>query len=313
MAFDPNAPAATDRLFGLESTPQDAAVLVIPVPYEGTVSYAGGTGRGPEAVRAASLQVDLLDHDFGAVWEAGLAELDPVETAEADPDRAGEQIRRSLRERAAAVLSRGKIPGVLGGEHSVSLGAIEASAASVPELGVLQIDAHMDLRDAFEGHRYSHASVMFNVLRECPRVSRLVQVGIRDYCQQEADVVAASHGRVRVVYDRDVAEHADEGRPLSALWRETIAALPGDVYVSVDIDGLDPSLCPHTGTPVPGGLSFTRLCSLLRALAESGRRVVGFDLVEVAPGPDHDQWDGNVGARVLYKLAGCALASRNNI
>lgn len=314
MAFDPNAPAQTDELFGLASTPADAAVHVIPVPYEGTVSYATGTAHGPEAVRVASHQVDLTDQHFGPVWTAGIATLDPIAPEpSADPDRAGTWIRTALRDRVGVVLAAGRIPCVLGGEHSVSLGAIEACAAVSPALGLLQIDAHMDLRRAYEGNRYSHASVILNAAEACPSLTRIVQVGIRDFCGEELDYARDSGGRISAVFDADLWAHTDAGGSLRSLFADAIDALPDRVYVTLDIDGLDPSLCPSTGTPVPGGLSFNAVAALLVVLAESGRHVVGFDLVEVAPGQEGDQWDGNVGARMLYKLAGCALRSQGRL
>lgn len=311
MPFDPNAAAAHDSFFGLPEQP-DAAVQIIPVPFEGTVSYGGGTAQGPAAIRAASQQVDLLDQHFGDVWKAGLHEQDAIEPTETDPDAAAEAIRVTLRQRVADCIAAGTIPATLGGEHSVSLGAIEAAADSVPSLGVIQIDAHMDLRDAFEGYRYSHASVMRNVIERCPNVTRLVQIGVRDFCEDEIQFARASEGRVSAVFDADLWDVADSGRSVRAFFDEIIAGMPEHLYISFDIDGLDPSLCPSTGTPVPGGLTFNQACALLRAIATSGRRVIGFDLVEVAPNENND-WDANVGARLLYKLAGCALVSQGRL
>ncbi|MEM1072259.1 MAG: agmatinase [Planctomycetota bacterium] len=311
MSFDPNAAAAHDSFFGLPEQP-DAAVQIIPVPFEGTVSYGGGTAKAPDAIRTASQQVDLLDQHFGDVWRAGLHEQPAIEAAETDPDVAAEAIRLGLRQRVADCITAGRIPAILGGEHSVSLGAIEAAADSVPSLGVIQIDAHMDLRDSFECRRYSHASVMRNVIERCPTVTRLVQIGVRDFCEEEIEFARGSDGRISAVFDADLWDVADSGRSVRAFFDEMTAGMPEHLYISIDVDGLDPSLCPNTGTPVPGGLTFNQACALLRAIAESGRRVVGFDLVEVAPGVNNE-WDANVGARLLYKLAGCALASQGRL
>lgn len=311
MNFDPNAAAAHDTLFGLPER-ADAAVQVILVPFEGTVSYGGGTARGPEAIRRASQQVDLLDQHFGNVWQAGIAERPPMAWSDGDLDAAAEDIRLAVRQLAEDCLSAGQIPVVLGGEHSVSLGSIEAAAGAVPALGVIQIDAHMDLRDAFEGHRYSHASVMRNALERCPTLARLVQIGVRDFCEEEIAFARASEGRVSAVFDADLWDLADAGRSLRGFFDEIVSGMPEHLYISFDVDGLDPSLCPNTGTPVPGGLTFNQACALLRSIAESGRRVIGCDLVEVTPG-DNGEWDANVGARLLYKLAGCALASQGRL
>jgi agmatinase len=150
---------------------------------------------------------------------------------------------------------------------------------------------------------------MFNVVRELP-IARLVQVGIRDSCRAEADVVAGSGGRIVEFRDRELAEAVLDGTPWRMVCERIVDELPQRVYVSFDIDGLDPALCPHTGTPVPGGLSFHQAALLLRHVVAAGKTVVGFDVVEVAPGPDGDEWDGNVGARVLYQLCGALLRSR---
>lgn len=361
MPFDPSAAAAPDSgLFGLPSSARaldEASIVIVPVPFDATTSYGGGASAGPAAVLEASKQVDLLDHHFGHVFEAGIAMLpipkkiagmskaaraaakpiierggaDPAKPADrkavAKVDDACAHVQSLVRTQFARLLAEGKTPGLLGGDHSTPLGALEASSQYVQSLaragdkrakaglGILHLDAHMDLRDAFEGFAQSHASIMFNVLRACPGVSRLVQIGIRDYCEDELGVVKASKGRVRVVYDADVfaAMHALPGAPsLGRLIDRAIADLPHYVHVSFDIDALDPSLCPGTGTPVAGGLPFNLAAHILRALADSGRRVVSFDLVEVCPAPGAaTEWDANVGARVLYKLCGCAAVSGN--
>ena len=311
MSFDPHAAAAYNSFFGLPERP-DAAVQIIPVPFEGTVSYGSGTAKAPDAIRTASQQVDLLDQHFGDVWRAGLHEQPAIEAAETDPDVAAEAIRLELRRRVADCITTGRIPAILGGEHSVSLGAIEAAADSVPSLGMIQIDAHMDLRDSFEGHRYSHASVMKNVIARCPTVTRLVQVGVRDFCEEEIEFARGSDDRVSAVFDADLWDIADSGQSARAFFDEVMAGMPEHLYISCDVDGLDPSLCPNTGTPVPGGLTFNQACALLRAIATSGRRVIGFDLVEVASS-ENNEWDANVGARLLYKLAGCALVSQGRL
>ena len=150
----------------------------------------------------------------------------------------------------------------------------------------------------------------FDVLAELPGVARLVQVGIRDLGRAEHAAIAGSGGRVLTHFDLDWQRRRAGGEPMRVQLREVVEALPERVWVSFDIDGLDPALCPHTGTPVPGGLQFAEACLLLEELVASGRRIVGFDLDEVAPGPDGDEWDANVGARLLYKLCGFALLTR---
>lgn len=202
----------------------------------------------------------------------------------------------------AGYLSRGKIPGVVGGEHSVTFGAVKAAAASLPAgrpLGVLQFDAHADLRVAYEGFEHSHASIMFNILSKINNIGHLTQVGIRDFCVDEHDSIKRE-GRISAFTDSGIAEAMAEGKTWKEICREIVETLPEDVYISFDIDGLDPSLCPNTGTPVPGGLGFQQAVYLIRAVA-SQRNIVGFDLCEVAPG--ENEWDANVGARLLHKMA----------
>ncbi|MEM7201730.1 MAG: agmatinase family protein [Planctomycetota bacterium] len=332
--FDPNAAAAPGSgLFGLSCDPATAGIVVVPAPFDATTSYRPGTAAGPAAILAASHQVDLFDVQTGRCYErgialledeAGLRALSRQARAQAEPilqkggadagdgaavaavDAAGDRLNAAIGERVAAILARGQIPAVVGGDHSVSFGAIASCAERAPGLGILHIDAHADLRPAYEGFRWSHASIMHNVLG-LDGVGRIVQVGIRDLCEAEQAAITASAGRVITHFDIAWQRRLAGGEPYRALCDEAIEALPRDVYVSFDIDGLDPSLCPHTGTPVPGGLSFVQACLLLETLQQSGRRIVGFDLVEVAPGPDGDEWDAAVGARLLYKLCGFAL------
>ena len=204
-------------------------------------------------------------------------------------------------------MAAGKKVGVVGGDHSVPLGAVRAAAERHPGLGILHVDAHADLREAYEGFAYSHASIMHNVLHEVPGVASLVQVGVRDFCDDEA-ALAAAEPRVAMFDDYALGEARFRGESWNDICGRILAGLPEKVYVSFDIDGLAPQYCPHTGTPVPGGLSFAEAVHLLRALALSGREIVGFDLCEVAPAPSgEDEWDANVGARMLYKLCNFAL------
>jgi len=337
MTFDPDAAAQPGSgIFGLPSTLEDAGIVLLPVAFDATTSYGGGASGGPAAILHASAQVDLYDHHFGRVYERGIfmEEIDEAIAAlsfdarevarpiivqggatRADAsavrtvNEASEQMNTFVERRTRELLALGKTPGVVGGDHSTPFGAIKACAehAGKSGIGVLQIDAHMDLREAFEGFAWSHASIMWNVLERVPGVTRLVQVGIRDYGEGELSYARESGGRVVTHFDADWFARLHGGERLADLCREAVEALPERVYVSFDIDGLDPALCPHTGTPVPGGLSFNAVAMLLRALHDSGRTVVGFDLNEVCPGPDEDdEWDANVGARALYKLCGCA-------
>jgi len=336
---DPDGPATeADGLFGAEVPEAEADVVALAVPFEATTSYRQGTAGGPEAIRKASVQLDLYDPQTGRPYRAGIATrpvapwIRPLSDATRthvgralDPASSEDDVRRStllvndagLRVRDATeaevrqLLAAEKLVGVVGGDHSVPLGSIRAHADRFPGLGILHLDAHADLRVAYEGFVYSHASIMERVLAEAPDVSKIVQVGLRDVAEAELRTIETSEGRVEAWFGSELAEARLRGRLLDVFDR-VVESLPSAVYLSFDIDGLDPKLCPHTGTPVPGGIDFDELTFLLRAVVTSGRRIVGFDLCEVAPGPDGDEWDANVGARVLYKMIGFALASRGH-
>jgi agmatinase len=337
--FDPNAAAKDDGIFGLPGGADTARVVIVPVPFEATTSYGGGTADGPRAILAASRQVDLFDIETGRPYEVGIAmlpegasvrvwndeaqrlvrrwrdqhalALDDAALAadQAQVNAVCEQLNAALCSQVESLLANGKLVGTVGGDHGAVFGAIAAHAERYPELGILHFDAHADLRHEYEGFAWSHASIMNNVVRRLQGVSRLVQVGIRDLCEEEHDLVRDSGGRVRTWFDAQLAAERFDGATWSQQAARIIADLPEQVYVSFDVDGLDPTLCPHTGTPVPGGLSFHEASYLLGAVARSGRRIVGFDLVEVAPDPSGGEWDANVGARLLYKLIGWMLES----
>jgi agmatinase len=207
-------------------------------------------------------------------------------------------------------LALGKRVGAIGGDHSISFGSIQAHAEKFPGLGVLHLDAHADLRNAYEGFTWSHASIMYNVVNQLPDVKSLVQVAIRDMSQEEHLLIEGSNGRIRAYFDSTLQQKQFDGVPWNRQVDEIVSHLPEHVYLSFDIDGLDPVLCPHTGTPVPGGLSFPQATALIAGVVRSGRTIVGFDLTEVAPDPDGGEWDGNVGARLLYKMIGWMLKSQ---
>ncbi|MCL2778593.1 MAG: agmatinase family protein [Polyangiaceae bacterium] len=346
MVFDPNAPAlAGSGVFGLSHGENDALVILLPVPWEATTSYGGGASDGPRAILEASAQVDLYDLDVDRPYLAGihmLAESEEIiakngqakslarkvieaggvgrvvprdaelEGALARVNALSDEVNQWVEAEVVRLLDAGKIVGVVGGDHSVPFGALCAVAARTSQFGVLHIDAHADTRDAYEGFEHSHASIMRNVLLRIPEVGKLVQIGIRDVCEQEVHFGAQMGSRIRTFTDRDIARQKHDGVPFSTLAREVVSALPPLVWVSFDIDGLDPRYCPHTGTPVPGGLDIHEVFAIVREAVRSDRQILGFDLCEVAPNPfqPEDEWDGNVGARVLYKLIAFTLASQ---
>lgn len=337
-SFDPNGLAIGDRIYGLPFNSKEAEVVIFPVPWEVTVSYSGGTALGPESILEASKQVDLYDPFVKDAWKMGLymAKIDPkwkersekyrqkavaylsaLETGHEDDttDELLHKINHStskmvkwVEESTGEYLDKGKLVVLLGGDHSTPLGYLKALASRHESFGILQIDAHADLRDAYEGFEYSHASIMTNALK-IENISKLVQVGIRDYCQEEVDAIAAANGRVKTYFDRDLKQAQFNGETWSQQVDRIIAELPEKVYVSFDIDGLDPKLCPNTGTPVAGGFETEEILYLFEKLSTSGKTIIGMDLNEVAPGP-HNDWDANVGARILYRM--CNIIGSNN-
>jgi len=343
-AFDPSGVGNVGSgLFGLPFDVNEAEVVLIPVPWEVTVSYQAGTAAGPEAIRQASYQLDLFDPAIENAWQLGIvmeeiptdwgersnelrqktesyiswlegggSELPAETTAEliSTVDTHSRALHQEVKEKALKYLQAGKLVGVVGGDHSTPLGLLQALAEHHEEFGILQFDAHADLRESYEGFEYSHASIMFNALKLKP-VKKLVQVGIRDLAESEAELTRLSNGRVTTFYDTALKEALYEGATWKKQCKKIIAQLPQKVYISFDIDGLDPKLCPGTGTPVLGGLEFEEALYLIKALVKSDREIIGFDLCEVAPG--QDEWNGNVGARLLYKLCNWMAVSQNKL
>jgi agmatinase len=197
---------------------------------------------------------------------------------------------------------------LLGGDHSTPLGFYKAIGEKFGEFGILQIDAHCDLREGYEGFVYSHASIMYNALNEVPNLKKLVQIGIRDYSQVEADFIEQTGDRIVTYFDRDIRTRQYEGETFKQITEEIIRHLPDKVYISFDIDGLDPKLCPNTGTPVQGGFETEQVFYLFNKLRQSGKQIIGFDLCEVSW--SESGWDANVGARILFKL--CNMLVANN-
>lgn len=339
--FDPNGVGNPNNgIFGLPYTEEDAKLILLPIPWEVTVSYKVGTARATERICKASLQVDLMDNDNAEGWKKGiyLRDIDKNVLAKSDYLRkeaelyinfitegdalcdnkfmqkvlreineGSEFLNQWVYEQTKELLNKGKLVGILGGDHSSPLGSYKAIAEKHGEFGILQIDAHCDLREAYENLKYSHASIMYNALQEIPQLTKLLQVGTRDYSSGELDYIKNSNGRVVTYFDKELKERCYEGENWKQIVEEMITHLPQKVYLSFDIDGLDPKLCPNTGTPVPGGFETQQVYYLLRKIIESGRNLIGFDLNEV--GVSSNEWDENVGARVLFKLCNLLIAS----
>lgn len=335
-SFDPSGFATNNNLFGLPFDESQCEIIAFPVPWEVTVSYASGTANGPEAIREASLQVDLYDPAVPDAWTLGIYMPEISEKLKKKSDKYrqkakehihllmdGLEIERDLlqevneacarmvdwvREKTGKYLDDGKLVALVGGDHSTPLGYLQALAERHDEFGVLQIDAHADLRKAYEDFTYSHASISYNFMK-LPQISKLVQVGIRDYCEDEVHYIEQNQERIKVFFDRDLKQARFRGTSWETQVRDIISHLPEKVYLSFDIDGLDPKLCPNTGTPVAGGFETDEVLFLVEELIASGRTLIGFDLNEVAPGKK-DEWDANVGARLLYRL--CNLMGKSN-
>ena len=269
---------------GAGCDPAGARYVVLPVPYEGTVSYAPGTVDGPAAILEASAQVELNDEELRAEFhKVGVRTLEPIpstETPEAEMAR--------VRAAADAAMGEGKFLLTLGGEHSITAPLVAAAADCFGELSVLQIDAHADLRDSYGGTKQSHASVMRRVLEITPSV---VQVGIRNFSLAEAAECPGQVDRfvtpARVARDPEWIDHA-------------IGMLGEQVYVTLDVDGFDPSEAPGVGTPEPGGLHWPDVTALLRRVCAE-RRVVAADIVEVRPIPPSNITEF-LAARLAYKI-----------
>lgn len=331
-----NPPPLTAGLFGATIPEAEAQLVLIPTAWEATTSYGQGTAQGPEAMRAASHQLDLFDLKFGRPYLAGItlgeinpryAQLNrqarkmadrviehltnqqPVQTGDlAEVNQASQEVNELVYQHARTLLQQKKFVGVLGGDHSCPLGLIKALGEVHKDgFGILHIDAHHDLRQAYEGFTYSHASIMYNVMEEVSAVSALTSVAIRDFSQFEHDY-AKNHKRIHTFYDAAIQERQLRGESFAAIAADIVRTLPEKVYISFDIDGLDPFNCPHTGTPVPGGLEYNQAIFLIHELVAQGRKIVGFDLCEVAP--SETEWDANVGARILYKLCGALVHSQ---
>lgn len=339
--FDPNQPGLADAtLYGLPFSAEQSDIIILPVPWEVTVSYGAGASEGADAVFEASFQVDLLDQEFPDLWKLGIymdeeipnwkeqsdvykslaqpiiEALESGENVEENNDLSAdlkkinqvcELFTSEVKNKVLYWLDQGKIVGLLGGDHSTPLGYYQALATKHDDFGLLHLDAHMDLRNAYEGFEQSHASIMNNALK-ISEIKKIVQVGIRDFCEEEIEMIKNAGERIKVFTDSDLKKEQFEGESWKQQCLAIVNELPQKVHISFDIDALYQWYCPNTGTPVPGGLSFEQATYLLSALANSGKEIIGFDLVEVSPG--EGDWDGNVGARMLFHLCGVMAKSK---
>lgn len=269
--------------------PDGAAAAILPVPYDATSTWKTGAARGPAAILEASTHLELYDIETATEpYRHGIVTLDAVAF-----DGPPEGLVDEVQSRTAALLQGGQLPVLLGGEHSISIGAIRAVAAAFPQLSVLQIDAHADTRESHEGSECNHACVMARARELCP----IVQVGIRSVDTSELEALDTD----RVFWAHQLG--SDDA------WVERVVSLLGpDVYVTIDVDGFDPSLVPATGTPEPGGMSWRQVTGLLAAVTAS-RRVVGFDVVELLPQAGDHACDF-LAAKLVYRLLAMIFLNR---
>jgi len=260
---------------------ENAEVVIIPVPYDGTSTWVKGADKGPEAIIEASANMELYDIETDSeAYRKGIFTAQPIKPRSSPEDMVA-AVRRKVQEH----LQKGKFTVVIGGEHSISVGSVQAHVEQYSDMTVLQLDAHCDLRDEYEGSKYSHACVMARIRELCP----IVQVGIRSMDSSEKDVLDSS----RVFFARDIVE--------STSWvDEVVAKLSQKVYVTIDLDVFDPSVMPSTGTPEPGGLDWYGVLALLRAVCDR-RDVTGFDVAELCPDSRNKAPDF-LAAKLIYKL-----------
>ena len=331
------------QFLGFPYSLEESQIVFFPVPWDVTTSYGGGTVDGPQTIIDASIQLEPTDYHVPQAWKIGHYTIPIAEEIKAKNhqirsiakkvinyqeqgnsyqdvaiqsdlktvNEASEYLNHWVYHQTKSLLNQKKLIGLIGGDHSVPYGYIKALTEHYGDYGILQIDAHADLRIAYEGFTYSHASIMHNVLK-LSGISHLIQVGLRDFSQGEIEQ-ADKDQRVTWFTDWEIKDKAYHGYLWSDQCQEIINALPDRVYISFDIDGLSPHFCPNTGTPVPGGLDFNQAIYLILTLVKAGKTIIGFDLCEVSPNANNpnDEWDGNVGARVAYKLANLMFKSHD--
>ena len=334
--------------FGAEVSFEVASLVLIPAPWEATASYNSGTSQGPEWIRKASSQLDFFKPSFNIAYnhkihfeqaDSLIESLNTVATAWAREiqaqwtenkktlnkkemllsekvNQASQNVLNWLYDRASKAFHKGKIPALVGGEHSVSSALIRlVGEQQQNDYGLLHIDAHADLRESYQGFKYSHASIMHNVLNSSYAPKKLVQVGVRDLCEEEYQKIKTDL-RVECFLDEDISSRLFKGEAWSRICQEIVEQLPSKIYVSLDVDGLSWPYCPGTGTPVPGGLSFNQTLYLLSEIKRQKKTLLAFDVVETSPGSGSKnvkEWNGNVSARLIYHLCGLALETQNKL
>ena len=333
------------KVYGIDSNEKEASVILMPVPWEATVSPPSGTVSTPEHILKSSYNFNTFDKEYPEVYEnisiamssipnewAMLSDqlqgivtgyINSLESATnkrvySTNSKTIEQInqyckdlKEYVRNGALSYLKDDKIVGIIGGDHSSCLGLIEALTSKYKEFGILQIDAQADLIDAHHGFEYSHRSVMNNVLK-IHQITKIVQIGLRDYTAEEFDKITNSKDRIIPFFDKDLKKQKLEGAIWKDICKKIIDKLPDVVYISFDIDGLDAKLCPGTAFPIPGGLEYDEVFYLFEAIVKAKKTIIGFDLCEVATG-EHIEWDISVANKIIYQLITLISKSQNKI
>lgn len=312
------------NIFGFPYKKDAAQIHILPIAWEATASFGRGCALSYEAIRQASIQLDFYD-DKGAFWkipvymhealggmlnnqvaqkaanlinhlENGGQILDRKEEFE-EINAVSTSLNALVEEHCDGLIKQGKKIIILGGDHSVPLGLIRALGKD-QSFGILHFDAHADLRPGYEGFTYSHASIMYHA-RQLSNVESITSIGLRDISPEEAEIIR-NDPHINVYSDKYIANQRLDLRPFSAVIEEIIEKLPKKIYLSFDVDCLNPSLCPNTGTPVPGGLNWHEIQAILDALYHSDIDIIGADLCETGNHP----WDAQVSARLLYQFVG---------
>ncbi|MBL7158502.1 MAG: agmatinase [Candidatus Omnitrophica bacterium] len=265
-----------------------AKACIIQAPYEGTVTYKKGASKGPEAIINASSNMELFDDELQTeTYKIGIYTAEPINFAGDSPDKAVNKVKNTVSE----VLAAGKFPVLLGGEHSLTIGAVSAFKEAFPNLSVLYLDAHYDLRDEYRGSKYNHACVARRIQEICP----VVETGVRSLSKGEKDFLDTTPERVKIMSVYDILEAYN--------WKKEVSKMLSDtVYISIDLDVFDPSLMPSSGAPEPGGLGWYEFLDFLKLIAKE-KKVVGFDVVELAPA-ESDVAPDFLAAKVVYRLLG---------
>ena len=291
--------AAPSNFLGLPaelSDPEGARFVVVPVPYDGAASYGVGARFGPQAILDASREIELFDDELShQPCSVGIHTRPSVEPHSGGPEAMAERVEAEM----SSLFAAGQFPVLLGGDHSITIGAVRAAVERYPELTLVQIDAHADLRDHYQSTPYSHACI---ARRAADMGAKLVQIGIRSLSQEEADWLGR-HPEAITVYARDLWENLDQAD-------QAIDAIDGPVYLTFDVDALDPSIMPATGTPEPGGLTWPQTLALLRRLCRQGE-VIGADIVELAPIPGISA-PNVLTAKLAYKLIGYVMTTKRS-